>query len=865
MTAKIDSVLNCVIGEFLKLNKDWTENQKVDIREQIWKEWRGFKDEHTANAIPEDLMIQFMERRVAYETQTFDRETQNLLRAFNEASKIITRGPKKKIFMRAKALIATRPNESGASVASAIAATEKFLMTFFEAKHIREVTLSSWRPMRIYRGGEGIYRNPKAGSEVTAALHGEAGGSEAARAVARDLQKAHAYYFELVKANGGDVPATKKPFISNPLWSASKLIKMGYEVWEREAMPRFNWKEMLDKETGEMLNLAGRQRVLREIFDSVTSDGRNKQTLIKSGKMRSFRSSAEVAIGDQISRQRVVHLIDSQAWMEMNDLAGSLDSLSTHLAGLKSIASNMVMVDRFGPDATQTVKFINDAVGHYVDGMKHGTPAERAAHEKLGAQVASFKEDADSLLDYVLHGAHVTHPRVAGALSETRKGLMGLLLGSAWISALFGDGASSMISARFRGMPVARQLRHYGLMMKGEGQEGRLQIEGMLEMVAFQSASAARYNVSDANIPHGVFGRVSTKSMQASALSSHTVQATSASTLTALNYFGEHAHLRFDELPEKPRNWFKSAGVTETDWDLVRPYTVKSDKLVEGAIYLDPNRAARESTDKRVFGAAMRITAGFHEEATQFAVPTGNTRMDHFMLGGKGRAAGTAMGEISRFIYMLKRFPLMQAAASLARVGDDQLQGWGAKTNYLLAVAGSMTVAGAMSTIVYDLVNGKDIPDMTDDQFWWRAFIRGGGGGILLDIIYQGTDPNDPFRRNLPNFFLGPGFSLLTDSFNLSVGNFAEVLTGQDTNFAHEMVRYAERYGTFGASSNWYTRLLVRRLISESVLKFVDSYEAAEKFDRQINNSFNRTGQEFWWEPGSTTPNRAPGTTNRTE
>jgi hypothetical protein len=57
-------------------------------------------------------------------------------------------------------------------------------------------------------------------------------------------------------------------------------------------------------------------------------------------------------------------------------------------------------------------------------------------------------------------------------------------------------------------------------------------------------------------------------------------------------------------------------------------------------------------------------------------------------------------------------------------------------------------------------------------------------------------------------------------------------------------------------SSNWYTRLAFERLVADQLQEAIDP--GYRKSWRDMASKMKKTGQEFWWEPGETSPKRAP-------
>ena len=104
--------------------------------------------------------------------------------------------------------------------------------------------------------------------------------------------------------------------------------------------------------------------------------------------------------------------------------------------------------------------------------------------------------------------------------------------------------------------------------------------------------------------------------------------------------------------------------------------------------------------------------------------------------------------------------------------------------------------------------------------------------------------------------FVGPGVNFGSDLLGLTVGNTLEAARGETTHTGREAVNFAGRY-TPVLSSWWATRGAYRRLVLDQLQWSVDP-GAAKSFSARKSNLKRRTGQEYWWEPGDTAPDRAP-------
>src|SRR6185295_15182540 len=121
-----------------------------------------------------------------------------------------------------------------------------------------------------------------------------------------------------------------------------------------------------------------------------------------------------------------------------------------------------------------------------------------------------------------------------------------------------------------------------------------------------------------------------------------------------------------------------------------------------------------------------------------------------------------------------------------------------------LALMTSLTLMGALSIELKDLVSGKNPRDATTPKFWGAAFSQGGGLGIFGDILYTGVGGNS--RSGQPNWtnLAGPVAGTAADLANVTLGNLGQAAQGKDTKAAAELLRFARSNTPF--LNLWYLK-----------------------------------------------------------
>lgn len=237
------------------------------------------------------------------------------------------------------------------------------------------------------------------------------------------------------------------------------------------------------------------------------------------------------------------------------------------------------------------------------------------------------------------------------------------------------------------------------------------------------------------------------------------------------------------------------------------------------------------------------------EEQTEFAVPT-SSLYARAHVPFELMPAGSIGYEIGKSAMMVKSFAMTFTTNQISRI-MAQPTGWSRFAYGMDMVAGT-AVMGALSLHAGALINGRDPEDMTTRDFWPRAILRGGGFGIIGDLVSAGETK---WGGGLGSYASGPVWQLAGDTYNLTVGNMVELLNGDETKAGREFVKYLKRY-TPGVDHP-VLGIALDRMLFNSMQRMLDP-EAGKAFHQQAQRIKRDTGSEGWWVPGEYTPRGAP-------
>src|SRR5690606_26873374 len=161
---------------------------------------------------------------------------------------------------------------------------------------------------------------------------------------------------------------------------------------------------------------------------------------------------------------------------------------------------------------------------------------------------------------------------------------------------------------------------------------------------------------------------------------------------------------------------------------------------------------------------------------------------------------------------------------------------------------------GAVAYQSKQIVQGKDPIDMTQEKFWLRALVQGGGMGILGDFLL--TDPTEnpgDFTANALKNLAGPNVGSAFDVFGkLGLENIYQSIHGKDTHLGAESLRVARSHIPY--INLWYAKAA----IDHAGLHALQENLSPGYLARMRQRAKREWDQDYWWKPGTGGPDRAP-------
>lgn len=670
-------------------------------------------------------------------------------------------------------------------------------------------------------------RQDKAGlNETVRAIFGENTQDASAKEIADAWGKVDEYLARRFNMAGGDLVQRQDWHLpQHHDWRS--VGKAGVETWKQKVMPLLNRQKMIDEDTGLPFTDDRLDEVLSEVHETISTNGLNR---LHPGAPFA-RSMANKHVDS-----RFLVFRDADSWLAYDKEFGSQGDIFSVMVGhMEHRAREIAFMEILGPNPEATRRVMRDLI-------------RKDQPNKGGRSSVNDTFDMkqfDDLFDTL--SGKTSIPELAwwaDANQFMRNILASAQLGGAFISAL-SDINFQRLAAGYNGLPQVKTMgTALGDFLKMPFTQERTRMAARLGLTAeaWSSTALGQARFTGEVIGPRVSRRIADTVMRATFLTPWTQAGRQAFGMEFLHFAAQQAGRKLNELSPELQRTFRRYGISEADWDIARQTGRYTDN---GVAFLRPSDIARAGHPK----VAARIKQMVLTE-TDYAVPTVTARVRAQL--NQGTQAGSISGELWRNVALYKSFPVTLVHTHLWRgmFGEGSAMTRG---KYLANLIIGTTVMGAIAYQSKQMAAGKDPQSMDDPKFWLAAAVQGGGLGIFGDFLF--ADENRA-GAGILGTAAGPVYgSFLPDLWSLTLGNLNEAARDKDTNAGREAARFLGRYTP--GSSIWYTRLATERLLVDELQRMMDprahaSFRQRRQFTRQ------RTGQDFWWAPGRTSPSRSP-------
>lgn len=673
----------------------------------------------------------------------------------------------------------------------------------------------------------------------------EAFGEESGDLAAKELASAWDQTAEMLRtrfneAGGGIGKMEKWGLPQTHNYQAVRAVP--FEEWRNFIRPLLDASKMTDVNTGLPMSPQGLELALRSTWEQVSSDG------------WAFRKPGSLAgvVGKMANRRadaRFLRFKDADSWMAYSRRFGRpqsamasaidpdgpiFDAMMAHIGGM---SRDIGMMETLGPNPAATVRWMGDVLEREAKMDKAGNRFTDAMAKKSIGTLNDVYAELSGTGRAPIDSKIGTFFGAARAMETAGK------LGSATISAMT-DVAFQATTRAFNGMPVTAALHGYLRQFNPASSADR----AIAARIGFGAAEAARHAVSQSRFTGEVVtgemaSRLAEGVLRLSGLSAWTEAGKRAFGVDFMGHLTSESVKKWGTLGGPFRRSLERYGFDERAWDEIRSTPIEK---VGGAHWILPANIENRATRERLLG--MILTE------TNYAVPEADLRT-RALFNQHLPPKGTLWGEIVRSPLQFKSFGVSMMMTHGRRMMAQQ--GW-SKLKYGAGLAITTTMLGALALQTKNLLRGEDLQPMgenaTDPTFWAQSMAQGGGFGLAGDFLQSASDR---YQGSLAEYLLGPVAGDVISATKV-IKSGVKAAQGQRNSAGRQAQRLVQ--GLLPGSSLWYAKLAFQRAIADQASHWTDP-NYYDSFAR-MENKARQQGQDYWWKPGETSPDRAPDMAN---
>ena len=428
---------------------------------------------------------------------------------------------------------------------------------------------------------------------------------------------------------------------------------------------------------------------------------------------------------------------------------------------------------------------------------------------------------------------------MADIFAGTRAFMSAANLGSAMITAVPSDSVNWMMAAQHDGLDAGRLASRIAQSMGDDpsyrDSAARL---GIVSQSASDHALGAK-RFGDQFLGEKLMQRMASFVIRAQGLHAWDAAMKSAFPMEFLASIGDRAGKGFDDLDVPFKDFLQHYRFTPEEWSTLANPANNID--MGGAKFVLPDAIEKENPRLRT-----KLMSAIYDERQFAYLAEGSARVR--AITGGGAKAGTLGGELARSAFLFKNYPMSMISTWGTRAALDA--GWEGRAALAAKMGIYMTAAGALTIQAKSILEGRDPREMKNPVFWAESALQGGALGIYGDFF------NSAFSRastSLPETLMGP-LAQIPAAIQDVTSSARRVAEGGNANLGAAVARDVRNFTPGGTL--WYARLMFNRLLMDQFQKLIDPNYAAS-FRREEANA-QKAQQQYWWNPGTTEPQRAP-------
>lgn len=518
--------------------------------------------------------------------------------------------------------------------------------------------------------------------------------------------------------------------------NTDRMLKVGKEAWVDEILPRLDAKRSFPDATSE----ADLRKILNGVYDHIVTG------VDLEGDSGGFVGPSNLA--KTVSRQRVLHFKDADAWIEYNNRMGDggiFASMYSHMQVMSRVAAQL---DTFGPNPEHSLQKMLTDIKRQVRTRKNLTP-EQKAKQVSGLELSSETRIGQAFSE--VRGLTMTaqNRTVANWGQGYRNFINMTTLGGATVTAVPTDAAMVGIAGQMRGSGFVKSLgRQFKMATQGMSTTEQRQFYMELGQGFDMLAENVVHAITDGGVMQapGHLAKATTQFFKWTGLSGWTdiMRRTSAGMIS--RELGDLAASPMSKMSDRQRLFLERHNITPETWDVVRAQVEEVDGLGKVISPTSMRKIGDKKQAKDLEIAMARLVA----DETSFAILAPDARSRRLALAGT--KAGTFGGEARRFLFQFKSFPVAFTQRVLGRAvrGNTGRMAGVIDVGTILA---TLTIAGYASMTAKDLLRGRT-PREVNAKSVMAAALQGGALGIYGDFVLGEANR---FGNSLLETLAGPG------------------------------------------------------------------------------------------------------------
>lgn len=529
-------------------------------------------------------------------------------------------------------------------------------------------------------------------------------------------------------ANIGKMDGWAGPHSHNP----ARLLRAGKDVWVRDVLSQIDAEKSFPELTPDEVGA-----VVADIYDTIITGRDNRLNAREKG---AFTGPANVA--KSISRHRVLHFRDADAWLKYNEKYGDghvVNAVVGHQMHAAKIAAQMQML---GPNPDVMLGSLMERLQRRV----RNDPKIKDSRKEGIIGKLSLTEGPISSAMAEMHGLTTIPDKTGLTAAQISSGIRAAQsmakLGSS-LASQFNDLVIGASALRYNGVPLGTAYyNQFKALVRGRTPAEQKEIsflvgvygDGLIDRVV------NRFSVDD-GLP-GFMTRAQTAFFRFNGMTWMTDTTRGALGRTLSAHLGKQTGKRFDKLHPSLQREFGQYGITLEDWDVIRSADFRN---IDGNSYLTADRVAELPLER--FGEGTKAERArsdlelklrtYLTDQVYSGIIEPSARSRRWLL--RGTRPGTVYGEVARFFAQFKGFPMAYVERPLGRAfaKGAPMSVRAVNVAHLIALS---TVAGYVSMIAKDFLLGYEPRDPFDEDYWLKnwgaAFMQGGGLGIFGDFLF---------------------------------------------------------------------------------------------------------------------------------